>query len=209
LLSDEKYNIYYDYKYLNKYNPLRKKNYFLIKNLSVNSNAIQTQKQLKDHKSKSTNDIFITDNKRIPVKRRQIIKKAKLYDINNNKINVNDSSKIFNCFIEKTLYSKYPFIYLDKIEDNIVHPTDMRNYPHYISKYKDKNKNQEYFLYNLSHIKEKKIKNIYRSITPRLYLNKNKCNLNNKSIKEIENDNFMSFCHSKTKKKNILTKILV
>ena len=203
LLSDEKYNIYYEKKYLNKYNHIPKKDYFLIKNLSARTNLISPHKQLKNNKSKSAKDLFITDKKRIPVKRRQMPKKSKLYDRNVNKININDSSKIFNCYYEYTLYSKYPFIYVDKIEDNIANPTDMKNYPHYISKFKDKNKNQEHFLFNISHLKEKKNKNIYKSITPRLFLNKNKENINNRNIKELENCYLISFSPLKFKEKYI------
>lgn len=200
LLSDEKYNIYYDNKYLNKYKPLTENEYFLVKNLSIKSNS--QSKQIENHKSKSTKDLFITENKKLKIKKKLRSKRQKLYDINENKSNINDSSKIFNSYNENDIYSKYPFIYLEKIEDNIIHPKDMRNYPHYISKYKDKNRNQEYFLYNLSHPKDKKVKNIYRSLTPRIPINKSKVKLNNYK-KEIENYYLMSFSPSKIKEKYI------
>ena len=191
LLSDERYNIYYDNKYLNKYKPISQSNFFLLKNITV-INKSQTNIN-KNIKHKSTSQLLLNNekNKNIRKLKRQALYENKIKEIASN---INDSSKIFNNIKENSLCSKYPFIYLEKIPDEIVNPTDMRNYPHYIPKYKDKNKNQEYFLYNLSHLKEKKVKNIYHCLTP-----KPKNRLKNNEINKNEKFYLVSFSPEKIK----------
>jgi len=187
LPTDAKYNIYYDYKYLNKYKPMSKKDSFLLQNISVSTK--NNPKKIKYFKNKSSGDLFLTENKNIKYLKRNKFKKPLFFEKDNNKSNINDSSKIFSNNIENNLYSKYPFIYLEKTPDDIINPTDMRNYPHYIPKYRDKNRNQQYFLYNLSHLEDKKIKNIYHSLTPRIPINNNS---KNKIIeKEISESQFL------------------
>ena len=190
LLSDERYNIYYDNKYLNKYKPISQSNFFLLKNMTViNKSQTNINKNIR-HKSASQ---LLNNEKNKNIRK---LKRQALYEnkIKENASNINDSSKIFNSIKENSLCSKYPFIYLEKIPDEIVNPTDMRNYPHYIPKYKDKNKNQEYFLYNLSHLKEKKVKNIYHCLTPRP-----KNRLKNNEINKNEKFYLVSFSPEKIK----------
>ena len=172
LPSDAEYDIYYDFKYLNKYKPISKKDYFLLKNISVTTKSLP--KNTKKAKNKSSSDLFLTEDKTVKYINKRKIKKPILFEKENNKSNINDSTKIFGKNKANISYSKYPFIYLEKMPDDIIHPTDMRNYPHYIPKYKDKNRKQQYFLYNLSHTKEKKVKNIYHCLTPRISTNKNR-----------------------------------
>ena len=185
LLSDERYNIYYDSKYLNKYKQISQNDFFLLKNITFSTKSPKNIN--KNIRSKSRPELLLSEDR---IKNRDIkkLKRPILYDNTENKSNINDSSKIFNSFRENSLCSKYPFVYLEKAPDEIVNPTDMRNYPHYIPKYKKKNKNQEYFLYNLSHLKEKKVKNIYHCLSPKASID-----IKKKLLKKEEN-NDKNFC---------------
>ena len=166
LPTDEKYNIYYEYKFLNKYKCMTDRELSLRNNISVQTNKANIcKKKVVNLKNQSTMNFFLTENDKKVQKNRSL----KIFDIKKIKenININENKKIWNDNDESFLYSRYPFIYLNRIPDEIVNPKDMRNYPHYIQKYKDKNRNQQSFLYSLSHNKEKKEKNIYRHLTPK------------------------------------------
>ena len=184
LLTDEKYNIYYSNKYLNKYKPISKRDSFLLKSISIENKNIP--KKLKNSKCKS--ELELTKIKKLKIKYNSRQRGELLKEKNKNKYNINDSSKVFDDKMQNQLFSKYPLIYLEKQYDEIMTPTDMKNYPHYIPKYKDKNRKQEYFLHNLSHSKEKIVKNIYHSLTPRISIKKRK---QKKYIDKNENKNFV------------------
>ena len=166
LPNNEQYNIYYENKYLNKYKINPKYDSLKLKNSLTKQNF----RKMKTFKNKSASFSSIFDIDKTNFSPFQRIRKS-FFDIENNKSNINESIKIFENEEEKNIFSKYPFLLFDKLPDNINHPKNLRNYPHYSPKYKQKNKKQKYFLFMLSHQKDKKIKNIFRSITPRKVFN--------------------------------------
>ena len=167
LPTSEKYNIYYENKYLknkeedSKYIPLKDS---LIINKPKNCRKKMPFSSWNSSFSTTTNFFF-----------RKRVKSARLnisYNYRTNKLNINESKKIFENENEKNIFSKYSFLIFDRKPDCIYNPKNLRNYLHYKPKNRQKNKNQQKFLYSLSHHKEKKVKNIYNSFTKRTYIKK-------------------------------------
>ena len=134
-----------------------------------------------------------------------------MHDIENNKLNINSSKKIFKNKREENAFSKYPFVFFDKKPDNINNPKGLRNYPYYNPKYKQKNREQQYFLFTLSHHKEKKVKNLYRCLSARTIHKKDKINkrTDNSSFKSNNKYKLVSFSYSSKKEKNLNLNILI
>ena len=207
LPDNEKYNIYYENKYLNKYRKDSKYSSLVLKNSLINPNY--RKRKIFKNKSASFSSIFNIDKTHFSPG--QKIRKSFLYDINNSKSNINESKKIFENEEEKNIFSKYPYLLFDKMPDNINHPKNLRNYPHYNPKYKQKNKNQQYFLFTLSHQKDKKVHNFFRPMTPKMNFKKNKINYESINNSSINNDkyNLVSFSCSTTKKNNVNLRKLI
>ena len=207
LPDNVKYNIYYENKYLNKYKVNSKYASLVLKNSLINQNY--RKRKIFKNKSAFFSSIFDVDKTHFSPG--QKIRKSFLYGIDTSKSNINESKKIFENEEEKNIFSKYPFLLFDKMPDNINHPKNLRNYPHYNPKYKQKNKNQQHFLFTLSHQKDKKVHTFLRPMTPKMNFKKNKINnesINNSSINNDKN-NIISFSCSTTKKNNLNLKKLI
>ena len=196
LPTSEKYNIYYENKYLknkeedSKYIPLKES---LIINKPKNSRKIIPFSFLNSSNSSTTN---FSLGKRIKSAR---LNNSSNYRMNN--VNINESKKIFENENEKNICSKYPFLIFDKIPDNVYNPKNLRNFLHYKPKNRQKNKNQQKFLFSLSHHKEKQIKNIFKSFSQRTTIKNKKKKMFHNSREESDKYNLISF--SCIKKENI------
>ena len=203
LPTSEKYNIYYENKYLknkeedSKYIPLKDS---LIINKPKNSRETKMPFSSWNSSFSTTTNISFRNR----VKSAELNKSYNYRTNKTNKMNINESKKIFENENEKKIFSKYSFLIFDKKPDCIYNPKNLRNYLHYKLKNRQKNKNQEKFLYNLSHHKEKKVKNIYNSFTKRTYIKKNKNKSSYSSYNEIDKCNLISFsCSSNENNFNI------
>ena len=200
LPSSEKYNIYYENKYLknkeedSKYIPLK------------DSLIINKPKNCRKNKMpfSSWNSSFSTTTNFSFRNRGKSTELNKSYNYRTNKMNINESKKIFENENEKKIFSKYSFLIFDKKPDCIYNPKNLRNYLHYKLQNRQKNKNQQKFLYNLSHHKEKKVKNIYNIFPKRTYIKKNKNKSSYNSNNESDKSNLISFsCSSNENNFNI------
>ena len=200
LPSSEKYNIYYENKYLknkeedSKYIPLK------------DSLIINKPKNCRKNKMtfSSWNSSFSTTTNFSFRNRGKSTELNKSYNYRTNKMNINESKKIFENENEKNIFFKYSFFIFDKKPDCIYNPKNLRNYLHYKLQNRQKNKNQQKFLYNLSHHKEKKVKNIYNIFPKRTYIKKNKNKSSNNNNNESDNSNLLSFsCSSNENNYNI------
>jgi hypothetical protein len=201
LPTSEKYNIYYENKFLSKYNTDTKNVSSLLKNSITN----EKPKKKKSFKNKSISfcSKFDIDKTNFSTSRR--LTRPFMQDIDNNKLNINSSKKIFKNKREENAFSKYPFVFFDRRPDNINNPKDLRNYPYYNPKYKQKNREQQYFLFTLSHHKEKKVKNLYRCLSSRTIHKKPIINkrIDNNSLKSNNKYKLVSFSYSSKKEKNL------
>lgn len=201
LLSSEEYNIYYENKFLRKFKTDTKNVSSLLTNSIINTRG-KNRKTFKN-KSVSFDSKFDLESNYSTTKR---IKRSHLNNLENNKsnCNINNSREVFKNKREEKAFSKYPFVFFDKMPDNVNNPKNLRNYPYYNPKYKQKNRNQQSFLFTISHHKEKKIKNLYRCQSARtIHKNYNRGQSLNSSFNNKDNYNFISFSYS-TKKENSL-----
>ena len=201
LPTSEKYNIYYENKFLSKYNTDTKNVSSLLKNSITN----EKPKKKKSFKNKSISfcSKFDIDKTNFSTSRR--LTRPFMQDFDNNKLNINSSKKIFKNKREENAFSKYPFVFFDRRPDNINNPKGLRNYPYYNPKYKQKNREQQYFLFTLSHHKEKKVKNLYRCLSSRTIHKKPIINkrIDNNSFKSNNKYNLVSFSYSSKKDNNL------
>lgn len=202
LPSNEKYNIYYDSKFLHKYNDDSKNISFLLKNSLT---PIKKGKKIKINKSTNKScdfsPIYSKGKKNILNNQNE---NSLILKLDNGKSNINNSKKIFGVEEEKNLFSRYSMIYFDKMPDYIYSPNDLRNYPHYNAKYKQRNRAQEKFLFTISHKKEKNVKNIFRSLSPKITYKKYYIKeMINNSLKEDYKYNLFSISCSAKNRNNL------
>jgi len=208
LPTSEQYSIYYENKFLNKYNNDNKNFSLLLKNSIIN------EKANKRKSVQNNNQVFSSDNEvkktNFPISQRIKRTFPILNIINNNKIKANKTRKIFENKREEYVFSEYPFVIFYKQPDNVNNPKNLKNYPHYNPKFKQKNKDQQSFLFTLSHSKDKKKKNEFRCFSSRtIFTNNKKKKIVNKSF--ISNDKYklVSFSYSDKKDKNYELKKLL
>ena len=197
LPSSEKYNIYYEKKFLSKLKTDYKHMTLLLKNSITN-------KKKKSYKNKSVSFSSKFDIESSNFLTTQRVRRAHLYDMdsNNSNFNINNSREIFKNKREEKVFSKYPFVFFDRLPDNINNPNNLMNYPYYNLKYKQKNRDQQYFLFTISHQKEKSKKNLYRCFSARtIHKNHIKNERNNNSFKNSDKYDLISFSCA-TKKEN-------
>ena len=206
LPTNEQYSIFYENKYLGKYNTDNKNFSLLLKNSIINEKG-KNRKSLPNSEVAFPSDYEIRKTN-LPNTQRVKRPFPALNVINNNKIKANNGRKIFQNRREESTFSDYPFVIFNKLPDNINNPKDLKNYPYYNPKFRQKNKEQQSFLFTLSHPIEKKIKNQYRCFSSRI-IHKNKNKHINRSY--INNDKYklVSFYYSDKKDKNYELKRLI
>lgn len=208
LPTSEKYNIYYENKYLSKFKNDSKRVNLLLKN-SITYLKIKKKKSFRN-KSVSFSSKF--DYEHDILYRTQRKRKPCLNNIESNKsnFNVNSSRIIFKNKREENAFSKYPFVFFNKLPDNVNNPKGLRNYPYYNPKYKQKNINQQHFLFTISHQKEKKVKNLFRSLSAgTIHKQYNKDENSSNCEKNKNKYNLVSFsCSAKKEKELNINKLI-
>ena len=188
LRTSEKYNIYYENKYLKKNKEDSKliplKDSLIIKK---NKNSRKQKAFFSGNSSLSSITTFSLRKR----KKNSFFDNTK-YEYDSKRVNINESRQIFENENEKNIFSKYSFLIFDKKPDEINNPKNLRNFLHYKSKNRQKNKNQQHFLFNLSHHKENKVKNLF-SLTPRANFKKYKNKSFNDTYKENDRNKLFSF----------------
>ena len=199
LLTSEKYNIYYENKYLKKCKTDSKYASLFLKNSLIINKDNKKKKPTKNNSISFSSTLNKEKNNQFTPKR---FAKPILSYMESGKLRIDDELKITKNEEENKIFSKYPFIIFDKTPDNIYNPVNLNNYPHYNPKYKQKNRNQQSFLFNLSHQKIKKVKNIFRCQTPHINFKNNSYN-NYKPSKASNKYNFVSFSYSTIKENSL------